>query len=346
MMQTSLTEENIEELLISFLRRAEKRAEDIQWMDWLPLAEATTETPELCTSALNRLRSKQQYALINLLRQSQSGPLPDIVLTIFAANALAIEDEQVRQIILKYAQSAYARHQERLQALRDKIMPLAVQVQGAQQRLAEEFDCVAEIARLEARLAEIRCQENDQDEKFARVHALERDILCMETRKILLTHYDEAERSAYLQQLTDETLVLEKRNDDLDKRIGQAIGKRDTLHEEVQKMEKDHHEYEIEQAAMAVRISQLVEGIAQLKQSLEKNHFEAEELAKEHSKLIQEVENQSLYNREAQTRIAAVRKQLEELQAEARESGLNEIDNSITQLFAMLPQDCADRACR
>ena len=222
----------LRDLVSSYLRRQEP----IPWLDWLPLAEIAADTPERLAAAFNELALKQQFDLVGLLRMPDAGPLADAIVIALARYAAEIQDDQVRQFILEDASQSRAHQASVLEKIREQ---LAAQVTAARNRLQADFDLAQEIVRLEQELAEIRQREYDQDERFARVHELEHEILTLEVRRRKLAEYDEAKRRHYLEALQAEVEALQQRKTALEEAIAAAIGEREKRLKEVQGRESE-----------------------------------------------------------------------------------------------------------
>ena len=251
----------LRDLVSSFLRRREP----IPWLDWLPVAEIAADTPERLVAAFNELSLEQQFKLINLLRMPDAGPLADAILIALARYEAEIQDEQVRQFVLKDASQSRAHQASVLEKIREQ---LAAQVAAARNRLQADFDLAKEIVRLEQELAEIRQREYDQDERFARVHELELEILRLETRRRILTHYDEAERRRYHEALQAEVEALQQRKTALEEAIAAAIGEREKRLKEVQGRESELQTKQSELQAVQSRLDALEQQVRETEDRL------------------------------------------------------------------------------
>lgn len=341
MTNSAITIEGLTNLINSYL----KRSKHINWLEWLPLTEVVAETPERWVEAFNQLSEEKQYDFIDLLRDEQSGCLADGLLIVLAAHAYEISDEQVRQFVLEDAEHARSRHISRIQVIRDRMEPMSLQLAGAKERLQEGFDLTQEITNLEHQLAETRARENKQDEKFAQIHALERDILRMETRKRILEHYDEPARTSYLNEMKHEIESLDQRKASLEQAIAEIIGKRDALKREVAASESELKALEIEIESLRSRGEETKKGLARLRDVFENTRKEEEGFKAEHIRLMESVEQNEKKNREVKGRIDASRKRLLELEKEAKESRLDDLERRIREVYSLLPADNADRVC-
>ncbi|MBF0344832.1 MAG: hypothetical protein HQL06_11450 [Nitrospirae bacterium] len=329
-----------------------KRTGQLQWQDWLPLAVLAVEAPERWIETFNHLGSEQQYDLINLLRDDQAGLFANVLLLILASYALEVSDEQVRQFILEDAVPANERHERRIQKMKANIVSLTHRVEGASERLKDEFDLTAELARLETELARIRSAENDLDGRYVRVHDIEREIIRTETKKRILSRYNEADRTIYLEGLKSEVESLEQRKTFLEQKISDTIGERDSARREVVALETEFRAISSDIESSSSRQKQLQEGIAEMKNLADNARKEEAKGRQEHARLIAElkqidvdVEQVEQTNKDIRKKLGSEKSRLQELQEEAKVSGLTDIENKVREIYALLPKDRADKAC-
>lgn len=332
--------------LLNLINSYFRRSDQIGWLDWLPLAEIAAESPEKWVAAFNTLSVEKQYDYLDLLRDSHAGPLADTLLAILAQSALEISDEQVRDFILEDAQKAHDRTAQRLQVLAERVLPLKEQVAWAEERLTKGFDLGQEITRLEAKLAELRARECGSDEEFARVHALEREIIRLETRRRILASYDTNGRIRYREELQAEVEAHSQRKDALERTIAEQIVRRDTVRREVAGLLAEQETIQAECDSGVNRVTTLSAAVEQLKHAAASAKAEVERIRLEHSSLLAEIERQEHNKRESRTYIEHSRTKLEDLQREAAQSGFSQVEAKIREVYSLLPPDQADGACR
>ena len=211
--------------LMSLVKSFLKRKGKINWIDWLPLAEIGVNSPEQWIAAFNALDSTStRDELLQLLGQPGSGPLADALLILLAQYALQINDEQIRDFVVEDVSQAIERTSDRVKALENECEPLKAQADWMADRLKQGFDLAAEIIRLESRLAELRAEEHSKAEEYDRIHALEREIIRLETFRRSFAGYDMAERNRYKEELEAETTDLRKRKETMQQVIAGEIG--------------------------------------------------------------------------------------------------------------------------
>lgn len=327
--------------LLDMIVQLIRRRGPIPWLDWLPLAAIATENPESLTAALNRLSLEDQFDLITLLRKSDAGPLADALLIVLAERAGEITDLQMRQFILEDAVRARDRQALALETIRER---LATRVDGVRNRLQDGFDLAGEIIRLERELAEIRSKEEDQDERFARVHELEMEIVRLETRQRLLAHYDEEARKRYRDKLKDEIQDLQKRKDKLEESIAQVIGERNNIQEKVQKCERKLQENQLDLNAARDRLAQLERKVEQMQKDLDDVRNEETNLQNQKENIDRQIRQLQQNNDVLKSTLKSERKKLQELEAAAQRAGMAELERKVREVYALLPDDLADQA--
>jgi len=327
----------LSDLVSSYLRRQEP----IPWLDWLPLAKIAAETPKQLAAAFNKLSLDQQFDLINLLRMPDAGPLADAIVIALARYAAEIQDDQVRQFILKDASQSRAHQASVLEKIREQ---LAAQVTAARNRLQANFDLAQEIVRLEQELAEIRQREHDQDERFARVHELEQEILTLEVRWRNLAEYDEAKRRHYLEELQAEVEALQQRKMALEDAIAVAIGAQDKSLKDVHAREQELQTRQAELQAAQSRLTTLEQQVREAEAHLKAARNQQIDLQNSLQKIQEQIRQLEQYNRQRENLMKAERKKLAELQEAARRSGMAELERKVQEVYALLPNDLADRA--
>ncbi|MBV5338777.1 MAG: hypothetical protein J0665_04350 [Deltaproteobacteria bacterium] len=342
MSTATIAHNNMQLLALGYL----KRAGHISWMDWLPLAEMAAESPESWAEAFNQLNDEQQYELLNLLRDTASGPLAEELMIILAAFPLAISDEQVRQFILEFAGQAHEHRLSRLEQMRDRLLPLADQLNLSRERIKEGFDIATEIQRLNRELTEIRNRETDQDEKFAQVHAIEHEIVKMETRKRILEKYDEEARRRYLEELQDSLKTKTSTKEDLERAVAAKIDDNDRASSELAEVQTEVNRLQSELEETRKRVAELTGGLHTLTTETASLRSEAQHLQGEHARFLAEIERQEKENQVAKDRITAARVTLQELREDSQRSGMADLETRINQVYALLPPDRADEACR
>jgi len=327
----------LRDLVSSFLRRREP----IPWLDWLPLAEVGADTPERLVAAFNELSLEQQFDLVGLLRKPDAGPLADAILIALARYAAEIQDDQVRQFVLEDASQSRAHQAAALEKIREQ---LSAQVAAARDRLQADFDLAQEIVRLENELADIRQREHNQDERFARVHELELEILRLETRRRILSHYDEAERRRYREELQAEVEALQQRKMALEEAIAAAIGERDKRLKDVRAKEQELQTRQAELQAAQSRLAALEQQVREAEAHLKKARNQQNDLQNRLQEIQAQIRQVEQDNRQRENLVKAERKKLAELQEAARWSGMAELERRVQEVYALLPDDLADRA--
>lgn len=340
MIQLTLETGMCETLAQGFLQRRGA----IDWLEWLPLAQVAAEAPLCWAAAFNQLALEQQFSLMDLLRLPAAGPLADSLLILLATYASEIADEQVRQYVLEDAQSAHERHGARLQALQSQLQPLTEQVGRARQRLQNDFDMAREIERLEQALAEMRGQENEQDERFARVHELERELLRLETHRRILAHYDEAERRGYLEQLRAEVTAQKERKAELEQGIAAAIAERDTRQREMDTARQQLDAVGREVGTGLEQATQLHQELARLADELARQRNLEQRLRQEREQLRLQTVQQEQEERELRVRLQAECSRLQQLRETSQRAGMAELEQKVREVYALLPADLADQS--
>ncbi len=335
---------DIRDLMISFLRRREP----IPWLDWLPLAEIAADTPEQLAPTLNTIDLDEQFDLVNLLRMSDAGPLAHAVIITLAQYAGEIKDVQVRQYILMDTVDSWDRTASTLNKIHKR---LSERVIADRQRLQEDFDLACEITRLERELADIRAKEHDQDERFARVHQLELEIQRLETRRRILTSYNETERRRYLETLQDKITPLQQRKTELEQAIADAMSNVRTMECTLQEKRNELQKAAQLRADLERQVQEKENELEQRKRELEQR-MEELKTARRHyedvQRRLQELQSQvERLEKEKQEKEALLKKEqqkLAELQKAAERSGRAELECKIQEVYALLPEDLVDRA--
>lgn len=327
-------------LALGFLQRRNP----IEWLEWLPLAQIAAEAPAAWVGAFDRLSLEQQFTLLELLRQPASGPLADSLAILLATYVGEIGDEQVRQYALDDAQAAHERQDARLRELQNRWQPLIAQEEQARQRLQQGFDMAVEIQRLEAVLADLRRQENDQDERFARVHELERDCLRLETHRRILAHYDEDERRRHLDGLRAEVNARQERKAELEQAIAVAMGERDGRQREVEGLQRQLDAIARELETGRSQWLQLQQDMSRGADELARQQELSRRLGQEREQLRSQTTQLEQQVRALQTSLQAERDRLRELQASSQRAGMAELERKVREVYALLPDDLADRA--
>jgi chromosome segregation ATPase len=321
-----------------------QRRDPIDWLDWLPLLQNAVTAPPSWIAAFRALSLEQQFELAERLRLPAAGPLADALLVILARYADEIEDDQVRLYILEDAEAVHQRRTQQLQSLQHQMTPLAEQVTGTQQRLAKGFEIAQEITRLEQALAEMRIKESEQDERFTRVHALERELLHLETRKRFLSYYNEAERQHDLQALHTEVTTQQDRKAELERRIAEAVSERDAARRTADKLAEELRTAQDEMASDRTKVASATEEQAALAAELEQRRAEEAQLRTECAQLTQAIAQQQQHLQERREALVQERDRLDELQSASERAGLTELENKVREVYALLPEDLADQA--
>ncbi|GIV64042.1 MAG: hypothetical protein KatS3mg045_1381 [Bellilinea sp.] len=325
------------DLVISYLRR---RGE-IPWLDWLPLAQVASETPERWVAAFNQLSLEDQFDLVGFLRMPQAGPLAGALLLVLAHHADEIKDEQVRQFILEDAVEMRAHQASALQVIRTQ---LATQVAAAQERLQPAFDLADEIIRLEKELADIRRQEHDQDERFAQVHQLELEILRLETRRRILADYNEDERIRYREELRAEVDAMHQRKKEIEESIGRLIEQRAKVLAEVQTWQQRLQVTQKELQAALSNLNQLQQQVQEAQARINAASAEQRNLINQQQEIAAKIEKLDEDNRLRKSSLEDEKKKLKELEMAAQRSGLVELEQKVREVYAMLPDDLGDQS--
>lgn len=315
----------------------------IPWLDWLPLAQTASEDPEALTTVFNQLSLEDQFDLINLLRRPDAGPLADALLIVLAGRAGEIADLQVRQFILEDAIQARDHQASALQMIRERLI---TRVESAKSRLQPDFDLAEEIISLERELAEIRSKEEDQDERFARVHELEMEILRLETRQRLLAHYDEKARKRDRDKLKAEVEALQAQKAELEEAIARVIGQRNGALEEVQKRERELHKNQRDLQTARERLAQLEHQAREAQESLKAVLAEQANLQNQQQEIARQIRQLEQDNKSRRNSLEGERKKLKELEIAAQRAGMVELEHKVREVYALLPDDLADQALR
>jgi chromosome segregation ATPase len=339
---TTTTHNDMQRLAIGYLKRSGR----ISWIDWLPLAEVAAESPENWAEAFNQLKDEQQYELLDILRDTTSGPLAETLMFILAAFPLLISDEQVRQFALEFSEQAHQHRVERIERMRDRLLPLNDQLRISRERINEGFDLAIEIQRLEQELTGIRCRETGQDEKFAQVHALEHEIVRMETRKRILEKYDEEARRRYLEELQGSLTAKTAAKEEIERSIATKIVDNDNASKEQANVQAEHNRLQNELEENRKIVAELSVSLGTLTAEASAQRSDAARLRGEHARFLADIERQEKNNRETRNRIDTARVTLQELREDSQRSGMADLEARISQVYALLPPDRADEACR
>jgi DNA repair exonuclease SbcCD ATPase subunit len=335
---------DIRDLMISFL----SRRQPIPWLDWLPLAEIAVDTPEQLAPTLNTIELDKQFDLVNLLRMPDAGPLAHTIIITLAQYAGEIEDVQVRQYILMDTVDSWDCTASTLNKIHER---LSERVIAKRKCLQKGFELAREITCLERELADIRAKEHDQDERFARVHQLELEIQRLETRRRILTSYNETERRHYLETLQAEIIPLQQRKTELEQAIADAMSNMRTMERTLQEKRNELQEAAQLRADLERQVQEKENELEQRKRELEQRMRELKTARCHHEdvqKRLQELQSQvERLEKEKQEKEALLKKEqqkLEELQKAAQRSGRAELERKIQEVYALLPEDLVDRA--
>ena len=342
-----MSRQDISPDLMSLVKSYLKRRGQICWIEWLPLSEIAIDDPEKWITAFNALGSTDiRGDMLELLQKPDSGPLADALLILLAKHALQIEDEQIREFVVEDVSQAVQRTADRIMALKIACEPLAEQVAWIGERLRSGFDIAQELTRLEAHLAELRAEEHRKAEEYDQIHALEREIIRLETYRKTFAGYDLTERSTFRDELQTETDRLREQKEVLQRTIADLLALRDEERNNVKLLQQQHDANQAKLEANREKNRELTEGIVRLQSELENTRIENSRAQQEHDELLLLFEKEERLGREAQVLISESRGKLEELQAQAKESSRDDIVNRVREVFALLPPDEADRACR
>jgi len=323
------------------LERYLNRRGPIPWLDWLPVAIVAADSPESLIAALNALSLDQQFELLHLLREA--GPLADAIIITLARHAAAIRDDQIRQFLLEDAVMAREHQAEHLRIIREC---LEQQVKAGRDREFPDFKLAEEIIRLERELAEIRQQEHDQDERFARLHELEQAIVHLTMRRRILAAYDEAARRRHLEQLEHEINSLQKRKKELENDIARydkelEVHSRSLSNKQKQLQDKQADLRDV-QASLG-RLEQQLEAEEAALQAARQQRDMLQARLKEIRGQIKRLEQENKQNEDLLKRES---KKLLELQQAAECAKMNDLAERVKEIYNSLPEDIADQALR
>jgi chromosome segregation ATPase len=123
----------------------------------------------------------------------------------------------------------------------------------------------------------------------------------------------------------------------------QAVAELQVVHDaarnEVNQKQLQHDTMQAELETALKRVRELTDSVARLQSAVEQAKAETRQL-------LEQIDTEERARKEAEERISQARGRLHELQEQARVSGREEIESRIREVYALLPQDEADRACR
>jgi chromosome segregation ATPase len=318
------------------------RPDAIDWLEWLPVATVAAANPERWIAAFRSLSTEDQYELLDLLRNPEAGPLADALLSLLATHASQISDEQIRQIILEEAVSAGQRQAQRMAFVRQRVATLSATVASMQARMTDDFDRGAEAMRLEQELAQLRSREYEQDERFSHVHAIEAEILRLETRRRILERYDFNEREGYAARLRAEFEGAHRTKQQLEQAIAQAMGTRDGLQNEIAELQVQNATAQQEKAQAEAARTELQNSTASARAEVARLQREGQQLVSEANALTAQCAQLERERRELEALCRRERSRLEELSAAARSAGQADLAERINEIYRALPCDKAD----
>ena len=236
---------------------ASRNAQDIGWLDWLPLAQLAAEQTEQLIDAFNRLDNDAKNDLLERLTKPDAGPLAGAILVALSNHADQIENLEVRRFVLEHAVSSYACQADALNRIKTRLT-------AAQDRLREDFDLAVEIAGLEKELAKLR--KEDLDQRLAALHRLYREVIKLEMRRQSLKSY--------------EMHGLEQRIEALKRELAQLEQQREQWRNQQAKLqaqlEQEKREFEEQRKQLEEQLTQERKELEELRQSA--NRWGREEL--------------------------------------------------------------------
>lgn len=324
------TRAGIESLLQSMLNSSTA----VEWDDWLPLAGLAFANPTDWIVSVQSLTADQQYKLLEYLRREDSGPFADALLILTARNAQEIEDSQVRDYLLADASDAADRRVALMSEQRQRVQQLVGTMDARQ---SEQFDIAEEMGRLERRLNELRRDEIDTE--YERVHALEREILRLETLQGSLMTYDGAARAAVRDGLAQETEVLKQQRDRLEQEVATAIGERDvsqraagTAAEQLSALQAETEQLRTAAAQAAARTATITTEVNQLRRASVEQSHQLAQLEREHTELQERTEQDA--------------RRVTELRDAVGSRGLGALEETLSRVWPLLPADQAEKQFR
>jgi chromosome segregation ATPase len=284
---------------------ASRNAQDIGWLDWLPLAQLAAEQTEQLTDAFNRLDNDAKNDLLERLTKPDAGPLAGAILVALSNHADQIENLEVRRFVLEHAVSSYACQADALNRIKTRLT-------AAQDRLREDFDLAVEIAGLEKELAKLR--KEDLDQRLAALHRLYREVIKLEMRRQSLKSY--------------EMHGLEQRIEALKRELAQLEQQREQWRNQQAKLQA---QLEQEKREFEGQRKQLEDQLTQERKKLE------EQLERERRKFEEQ-------RKQLEEQLTQERKELEELRQSANRWGREELKQKIEEIYNLLPKDRADES--
>jgi chromosome segregation ATPase len=254
---------------------ASRNAQDIGWLDWLPLAQLAAEQTEQLTDAFNRLDNDAKNDLLERLTKPDAGPLAGAILVALSNHADQIENLEVRRFVLEHAVSSYACQADALNRIKTRLT-------AAQDRLREDFDLAVEIAGLEKELAKLR--KEDLDQRLAALHRLYREVIKLEMRRQSLKSYEMHGLEQRIEALKRELAQLEQQREQwrnqqaklqaqLEQEKREFEGQRSQLEDQ---LERERRKFEEQRKQLEDQLTQERKELEELRQSA--NRWGREEL--------------------------------------------------------------------
>jgi chromosome segregation ATPase len=329
--------------LMDLLRSYLRRGNSLNWLDWLPLAELAHDAPEQFIETFNTLDSLEKRSdFINLLKQQDSGPLADSLLITLAKYALLITDEQARDFVIEDAPDAVARTARRVKAMENHSSSLGEQADWTKERLAKGFAAADEILRLEGQLAKLREQEHSK-EGFDEIHALEREIVRLETYRRTFAGYNMTERSNYRDDLVKETERLRAEKETMQQAIASLLVERDAANQQLGEADRNRNNAEAELRAIGESRSEIDAEITRLNGTIASERQSISNKQADCARLQGEVAALEENQKKAEQLIREVRGKLELLRDQAQAADRGDVEEKIRELYGMLPNDLADQ---
>ena len=148
------------------------------------------------------------------------------------------------------------------------------------------------------------------------------------------------------EELSAETGRLREQKEAMQRAIAARLEQRDTLRREVAVLQAELDNLQVERDSGLSLNAELSGAVEQLKNAITATSAEVERLRLEKAGLLSDIEGQEQSNREAGKRIKEARSRLDELREEAEQAGFARLEEKIREVYALLPQDQADAACR
>lgn len=313
------------------------------WKLWLPLARAAAHQPERWVDAFNQMNLGQQTDLLVRLRSPEAGVLAGMLLAILAKYASLITDEQAREFVLREESRVYETQYQALAGIQEM---LSQHLSHIEQRLSPGFDLAQEIVRQEEKLAQLRLQEHEQNDRFARVHQLEQEILRLEARRRIVEAYNFEERLRYCAALRAQVEALEQRKRELETSIGELLGQRTALPAEVERLTHQLTEAQSQTQSQEERLRQLqqeLEAARTRAQTAAQTCTEVETQLQQVRAKYSQLEGQI---RCSKRRLREERRRLKELREAAARDGRAELEQELRKIYESLPDDQVDRDVR